>query len=78
MITYWLIWPLTSETCNGYNQAVFRTLKELVEFLEEAYGPDYGEMQDFQLRTLHVANWKEALKITNLSHGPYRSLFQLR
>ena len=78
MKTYWLIWKLTKETPNGYNQAVFKSMKELVEYLEEAYGPDYDQMQEFDLRTLQVASWDEVSKIIDLSHGPFRTMFGLR
>lgn len=44
MKTYWIIWPFSKETRNGYNQAVFRTIKELINYLEEAYGPDYSDI----------------------------------
>lgn len=78
MITYWVIWELPKETPNGYNQAVFRTLKEMMDYLEESYGPDYDHMTMFELRTLHVKSWTEAIAITHFSHGLYKALFQLR
>ncbi len=77
MKTYWLIWALEDDSPNGYNQAVFKTLKEFMDFLEDAYYP-YDDMEGFVIRTVEVADWPQAMAIVDLCRLHYEQVLNVR